>query len=313
MNNKVLKSSSRILGAICICFMVLAFAKAHTAHAAVDTAKVAKYAQAVNKMVDKFDPSAQGILEAKDLYFKMFTATDSPETRDEAFFVFFNYYEGVQQSYKWMPYYENFSERNKGDLAKAKTYFAKYGLTATYVEGSYYPTTDYKYLFDTFGNIVSPLTKDCLDYLSPETALYAREFPDLSWTFFESDNPSSSEIVKVAEIFRQKVLQGDHVLRRKPTGGFGSAVGRKLAYMFTSYFRYFDRQGIYGADGVLRPELKKSYEQFLKENTDFTYYASVKALYDLFEQNNFTSSTNGLEWKVHNLIDSTTEPMWKHR
>ncbi len=296
----------QVLGVICICVMVLAFAKTQVAHAEVDAAKVSAYTKAVDSMGSECKPPAKCIIKAKDLYLKMFSRKDSPETCDRAFDAFLKNYWRFQEHDKWIPRHKEFLESRKGDLAKAKAYFAKYGLSVTNGEGTYFPTDDFKFVLNTFGSIISPLYRDCLLYITAEGAGYSPEgTPTLKDIHFRTDTPTSAELTKLAEVLRQSVIDGDNILKNKPAGNIVKMlVSRELDLKFNYYFSYFLGQGIFDANGVLRPELKKSYEKLLSENTDFTYYSTVKQVYDLLEQNNFTkTSENGVSWKINNLID----------
>ncbi len=296
----------QVLGIMCICLMVLAFATPHVAHAEVDTAKVAAYAKAVDSMGSECKPLAKCIMKAKNLYLEMFTRKDSPETCDRAFDVFLKNYSRFQEHDKWIPRHKEFLETRKGDFAKAKAYFAEYGLGVTNGEGTYFPTDDYTFVLNTFGSIISPLYRDCLIYITAEGAAYRPEgLPALKDIYFRTDKPTSAELAKVADILRQQVIAGDNLLKSKPAGDIiKNLVRRELDSKFYYYFSYFEGQDIFDANGVLRPELKKSYEKFLKENTEFSYYPIAKQIYDLLEQNDFTNtSENGISWKIKDLTD----------
>ncbi len=301
----------RIFGLICICFMVFAFATSHIAHAEVDTAKVAAYTKALKDMEGKCKSSPQCITEPKDLYLKMFTRKDSPETCDQAFEVFYDYYSDLLLSPRFItPTTPVFSERKKGDLAKAKAYYAKYSYAIVNGEGEYGPSEDYQFLLDTFGNVVSTLYRDCLSYLSEEDGMYKTEgAPSLADIYFRTDKPTSSELTHVAELLRQNILRGGSIIKRYQGDSICVISKRELQYRINNYFIFFEGQKVYDENKVLRPELKKSYEKFLKENTDFVYYPLVKEIYDLQEQNNFMYfAEEDAERKLYNVIEKNVWP-----
>ncbi len=260
------------LGTVCFGMMFLTLIAPHMAHAEEDFIKVSTYEMELASIHKSNPPSVEQILMAKDLYFKTFTDADSPETRDAAFAVFFEFYSKIAENAYQEQMFSNLPYQEGPEMEEAKKLAAKYGLQLLSGEGDYYPAADSRLVFKMFESHLSDAYKAYL-ILTDKT----------------SNLVSDAALTVDHEELRKIILFGDAILQRYPNSVVLPLVKKEIHDVFYLYFLGMDNTPVYNWDNkVILPEVRSSYEAFLKENKNSSYYSLMKSTYDLIKKNHFT-------------------------
>ncbi len=266
------KRVSHLLAAMCFLVMFFSYVTPQTVHAEADFIKVAAYEMELENMKGDLSPKGEYILMAKDLYFKTFTKEDTPETRDAAFEVFFKFYSNIAENSYKDEAFANLPFEGP-EVEEAKKIAAKYGLQLRSVEGTYEPIADPRQIFKMFESHLSDAYKAYL-ILSNKTVNLVE---DAALTVGYDD-------------LRKIIIFGDTILQRYPKSVVVPLVQKNLKNVLELYFTGMDNTPVYdrGNTKLILPEVKSSYEAFLKENKSSTYYPLVKEMYDFLKKNHFT-------------------------
>ncbi len=269
------KNSLSFFKALCIFAAFFACFMPHLAQAEVDTIKVTNYEMDLENIETDPTATAKNIVKAKDLYFGTFTEQDSPETRDAAFLVFYKYFLKIAEKTYNDAAFNNLSVIDENAVSKAREVAATYGLHLVAMEGSYVPVADTNYLVKTFGKYVSPTLRAYFAFAKKNE--YVVEDAGLTVSYDE---------------LREMIILGDSIAKKFPDTAIAALVQNPLNRLVDLYLLGIDNTPVYGAKRVLLPEVKSSYNRFLKENKTSTYYPIVKFAYDLLQKNNFKVTDN---------------------
>ncbi len=284
MKNLSKKSRFSVYGALCLLALFLTYVNPYTAQAQVDAIKVGAFKQDLEIMEPKLSPVWQYIEKAQKLYFTTFTAEDSLETRDAGFLTFYTYYLSVLEK---ISADDNFMNElyHKEKLTKAQEVAAKFGFKVEHAgEGTFEARADTHYLAKTFASHVSPTIKAYFTFVKASTG-------------FIQDG---GLMVSYDEL-RQSIILGDTIMQKYPESSIAFMMQKPLNRMVYFYLLGVDNTPIYGAKRMLLPEVKTSYNKFLKENKQSTFYPLVKYSYDLLQKNNFTATDNVFKGIVNKL------------
>ncbi len=266
-----------VIGLMCFLVMIFTCVKPNIAQAEVDSLKVATYEQDL-EILD-IDPKATGnsITAAKDLYFKTFTEQDSPETRDAAFLVFNKYYLKIldnaykDEIYDSINFTTPYKEENHPDVIKVKEIIALQGLQLVNREGNYEPETDSNYLAKTFGKFVSPAIRAYLTFTKSAENIFN----------------DGALMISVDEL-RKIIILGDSVAKKYPDSYITPDVKKELNSLVRVYIYGIDNSPVYeDSKRNMLAEVKKSLNNFIKENKDSTYYPLMQYVYNTLKKNNF--------------------------
>ncbi len=275
MENVKKNSGFSFLGLMFFMVMIFAYANPHFAQAAVDSIKVATYAQDL-EILD-INPKATGksIIVAKDLYFKTFTEQDSQETRDAAFIIFEKFYENIAEKvYKDEVFEQLYSisyvEKDPYFLTATKE-AESYGLQLVQLEGDFYPVANSNYLVKTFGKLISPAIRAYLTFKKKNEHIVE----------------DAALMVSVDEL-REIIILGDTVVKKYPDSDIATLIKPILNQLLDFYILGVNNLPISdGSTKEMDPALKSSFSKFLKENTDSTYYPLIKYVYNYLQKNKF--------------------------
>ncbi len=286
MNILTKKPNSAFLGLICIFVAFISYMQPTVAQAEVDTIKVATFEQDLGTQEPGLSPLGKYLLLGKDLYFKTFTESDSQETRDAGFLVFYEYYtKMLEEINKDTAFLDQASySATKEQRAKVAAIAAEYGFKIDHLgEGTFGAIPDTNYLSKTFGK-----------FLSNDFKAY--------FTFIKNSQGYAQDagLMIGHDELRKLIILGDAIAQKYPDTKLSTQILGELEFMVGSYLAGLDNTPIYGAKRKLEPEVKASFERFLRENKKSTYYPTVKAVYDMLKKNNFTVTQKVLSniWEI---------------
>ncbi len=283
---KSLSNNSRfsVYGALCLLALFLTCVNPHMAQAQVDSIKVGAFKQDLDIMEPNLTPVWQYIKKAQELYFTTFTKEDSPETRDAGFLAFYTYYLSVLEKISADgDFVDELYQEEK--LAKAQAIAADAGFKVEHAgEGTFEARPDTNYLAKIFTSHVSPAIKAYFTFVKAEAGFI-----------------QDAGLMVTHEELRESIILGDTIMQKYPDSTIASMVQKPLNSMVHFYLLGVDNTPIYGAKRILLPEVKASFNRFLKENKQSTFYPAVKYTYDLLQKNNFKVSTNSLKSIVKKL------------
>ncbi len=249
----------------------LAYMQPSLAYAEVDSSKVATFEQALDIQEAGLSPLGKYIDNAKNLYFKTFTAEDSQETRDAAFMVFHKYYAKIITEINKGFNFDGSFDSIQAQRTEAEKLGLQYGYKiGTRGEGTFAAEEDTDYLLKTFAKNIS----------TPFVAYFTFAKKSRNYAFDGGLSISHEEL-------RKLIILGDDIVKKYPDFKTTSLVEAILKKLVSSYMLGLDNTPVYGGKRILLPEVKKSLENFLKENKQSTYYPLVKYSYDLLKRNGF--------------------------
>ena len=156
-------------------------------------------------------------------------------------------------------------------------------------------------------------------YIESDSAWFSKEFADslpeawqkfLKQSIYEEKNRflDDAAVIVPWDDLRKRVVFWEKFLDDYPDFVEKSAVKKYISLYISTYLRGSDNSPIYDWETrVLRPEVKKSYENFIKLNGDSKYYDMVKSQYAIIKSNAFKINKNMDERLNRSFDESITQ------
>lgn len=248
-----------------------------------DEAKIQKYSDFCAKLDSS---SMDSILAAKGYFMREFG--NDQRNAVQAIRVFARFHDSVKETCG--PAYTNYGNNNyetnssKGNSEQLKSYLEKnreafknikyYGFTCISSEIEGFLETDYSFYFDMLKNIKSDVT----DYY----ALKAQLTPECD-----------TEVLLIQwDEVRNRIIACENFAKTHTNMKKESQETMDYArQLFDIYLVGAGHTKIYGDESKeLEPNLRASYELFLKTNTDSSFYPLLKKVYEIHAEHNFKPS-----------------------
>lgn len=235
------------------------------------------------------DNKPESIIKGKDAYFKYFSLKDKVEDRDYAFKYFLSFYKSVidkiNQANQELStndtlnqgLFDNNGVLNNKLLTKRENYYKAYGLQVKSEAAEYYLDSDYNFLIQTFSKYLSAAWQEYLIFLMKE-----------SKEGFTYD----AELTIPWDKMRERIIFLESFLNKYPNFTNRDEIQTSINQYLYFYLVGVDNSPISAAtlsngDNSLYPEVKKSYETFIRVNKDSKYRPIVLEYYELLKNYNF--------------------------
>lgn len=212
------------------------------------------------------------ITEAQDITLKYLQGTKSQPFRDKAFadyrITFYKVLRNAPIIYKGA-IVDECSEIHLRKVREYKKYFKSIGLNMMAMEGCYYLEEDNSFTLNMFSSYLSPSWNEYLKFRVKEQNVFFNDgVVAIPW-----------------EEVRERIAFWENFINKYPDFREKNEIKAKLQSYFSGYINAGNAFDYYTEE--LSPELKTSYENFLKNNTTSKFYPLVKTWYDLLKKNGF--------------------------
>lgn len=229
----------------------------------------------------------ESIIKAKEAYFKYFSLKDSIEDRDLGFKIFLDFYKAViakiQENLKINDtlnkgLFDAKGNLNRYRLGLRKGYYNANGIKIKASEGVFYPDISYNFLYEEFNKYLSSGWNEYIKFSAKESRV----------GFAEDDG-----IIISWDKMRRRIIFLEAFLNKHPDFAAKDEVQKKINNYLYFYFVGMGNTPIYvwnNADirnGILKTEVKKSYETFISTDKNSKYYPIVFEYYKLLKKHNF--------------------------
>ncbi len=262
-------------GTLVFVFMSFVLSIPSLAQEDVDVIKVATYEHTLEGFAPDAAPLGTAILKAKDAYFATFSDKDTDATRDAGFAVFYTYYGKVLEKINENNDFLDSLTSHGEILAQGKKVAEQYGFHITYLgEGMFGVMDNTPYLLKTFGSSISSAWQSYFIFIKQIDSIIGDAALFISY-----------------DALRERLVLGDAIVRKYPYSKVAEMIKKTTDWMATIYVFGLDNTPVYAFDTMkLLPEVKSSYEKFLRENKNTTYYPMIDALYAFLKKDNFVFS-----------------------
>ena len=175
---------------------------------------------------------------------------------------------------------------NHAILTNNKEIYEKSGIKIKEENCIYSFSEDWDYLYNAYSGAISEEYGMWLKYL-------ANNF----------DHTPEHKNYKASEL-KNNILFLEELLIKNPRFIAAKDVDAELSQMLYKYMQH-DNTNVYNSNNQLNPEYKKSYENFLRENTESIFYMLVKDYYQILKENNFKYTPPVKEW-----LDTSIEKIY---
>jgi len=169
---------------------------------------------------------------------------------------------------------KNNIKKNYGEALKELYEYRKCGLNFMWGEGDWYLKEDMDFLA-TFSSVLKGDIRDFIIFYSEENKIIIIQ--------------DAALIISWDEL-RETIIRLENFIKSHPDLPETETEIKRRFHFLAQWYITGDGNdpGYVLRTGNIRPELKKSYEHFLKENTGSSYYPLVKGIYDILKKNDFT-------------------------
>lgn len=234
----------------------------------------------------------ESIIDAKNAYFKIFSYKDAPKYRDQAFKIFkdfnFQLIEKINENFDlWSDRVaigenadksHNFEDLNKDSdkvVKKIYIHLNKNGLALRGSECQFYIAENFDFQYKEFSKYLSPEWQEYLKYRAKESR--------------EGYLEDAGIIIPWDEI-RNRLIFWDNFIIKYPKFSESEEIKSNIKNYFYFYLNGVDNSPLadWWETDKIKPEIIKSYENFIKYNKNSRFYPIVLNYYELLKRNKFT-------------------------
>lgn len=265
MNKKIL------FGIVFLILLISTFSTLKNIRHIEEIKKIDAYKSALNKVPSN---DLNNIVKTEDILLSYLPTTNNQIFRDKAFesyrIKFYKVLRHTSAVYKGKVIDDcNYAPDNDKDLPIIEKYFKQKGLRLMWMEGCYYVEEDNIFTIQKFSKFLSPPWKEYLELRAKEDNRFIND-GYLAMPFDE---------------LSQRIIFWENFINKYPSFPENNEIKAKLGDYIEWYI--IESTSAYGNGGPIDPDLRKSYEKFLKNNKNSKFYPIVESWYNLLKKNKF--------------------------
>lgn len=226
-----------------------------------------------NTLIKLSDTNLNSSVKAQDILLNYLLSTNNQDYKDKAFedyrIKFFKIIRNSSISYNGVNFDDCDYFPDEKKTKELEKHFKKMGLILTSMEGCFYVEEDNNFTIQNFGKFLSPSWREYFALRVKENNRFVND---------------GSLIISWDEL-RQRIIYWEDFIKKYPRFPENNEIKAKLADYVEVYIDGPD--GYNNQNGNLIPELKQSYEKFLKNNKASKFYPTIESWYLLLKKNKF--------------------------